>query len=151
MGNRVMQVHFPDLSVQVLFICVEFYIACMGTLCLQISPNKCGWHITSLLCYYFKRQRGSVSGSQLTVGQPQVVDGIGSMNSLAAANHGKQGKRAAWGLPLEVTEIILPVPNHLAWFGFFCFVFACCSSQRQRLRPQDTLCPVLLLGYRLGY
>ena len=49
-----------------------------------------------------------------------MVDGIGSMNSLAAANHGKQGKSAAWGWPLEVTEIILPVPNHLAWIGF-CF------------------------------
>ena len=124
MGNRVMQVHFPDLSVQVLFICVEFCIACMGTLCLQISPNKFGWHITSLLCYYFKDVRGSGSGSQLSVGQPQVVDGIGSMNSLAAANHGKQGKSAAWGWQLKVTKIILPVPNQISmdWILFLCFV-----------------------------
>lgn len=53
-----------------------------------------------------------------------MVDGIGSMNSLAAANHGKQGKSAAWGWPLEVTEIILPVPNQISmdWILFLCFV-----------------------------
>ena len=54
-----------------------------------------------------------------------MVDGIGSMNSLAAANHGKQGKSAAWGWPLKVNEIILPVPNHFSmdWILFLCFFF----------------------------
>ena len=53
-----------------------------------------------------------------------MVDCIGSMNSLAAANHGKQGKSAAWGLQLKVTEIILPVPNQISmdWILFLCFV-----------------------------
>ena len=53
-----------------------------------------------------------------------MVDGIGSMNSLAAVNHGKQGKSAAWGLQLKVTEIILPVPNQISmdWILFLCFV-----------------------------
>ena len=53
-----------------------------------------------------------------------MVDGIGSMNSLAAANHGKQGKSAAWGWQLKVTKIILPVPNQISmdWILFLCFV-----------------------------
>jgi hypothetical protein len=54
--------------VQLAFICVEFWILCMGILWLEISSNKFGWHITSLLCYPFKGVMGSVSGSQLSVG-----------------------------------------------------------------------------------
>lgn len=58
-----------------------------------------------------------------------MVDGIGSMNSLAAAKHGKQGNSATWGWPLKVNEIVFPVPNHFSmdWVLFLCFaVFLFC-------------------------
>jgi hypothetical protein len=53
------------------------------------------------------------------------VDGIGSMNSLAAANHENQGKTApALGWPLGFSKTILPdLFLFLCFYVLFLFLF----------------------------
>ena len=68
-----------------------------------------------------------------------MVDGLGSVHSLAEASHGNQGKTAAWGWPLGLEETTFLAPNQfrMDWglclcgylfvclFVLFCFLTTC--------------------------